>query len=365
MKKRNLQRKRNPVCRTLRGALLLTLAVFFLPAAVFGGEARAEEPAEPEQTAVAEAEETAVTEEKELPEEEASSSSESEPAAKTASVTLKVKVGDQVKTMELEEYLWGVVAAEMPAAFEQEALKAQAIAARTYTLYRMQNPSSNHTKADICTDSTCCQAWISYDDRMEAWSGSKGKEYAKKITTAIEETRGQVIYYQDKPIMAAFHAASAGMTKGAEEVWGKDVAYLQAVKSPETEEQVPNYYSVVTVTAEKFKQTFLNRYPKAELGKTSKKWFGKVSYDDGGLPVSIRIGGQDVPTSALRSLFALRSASLTVECDGKNVTFYVTGYGHGVGMSQYGANAMAKEGKKAKAILEHYYTGVEIRSMDR
>ncbi len=365
MKKRNLHRKRNPVYCTLRRALILTLVVFFLPAAVFGRTARAEEPSEPEPAAVAEAEETAVTEEKEPAEEAASDRSDAAPASDSKSVTLKVKMGDQVKTMELEEYLWGVVAAEMPAAFEQEALKAQAIAARTYTLYRMENPSPNHTKADICTDSTCCQAWISYDDRMEAWSGSKGKEYAQKITTAIEETRGQVICYQDAPIMAAFHAASAGMTKGAEEVWGKDVAYLQAVKSPETGDQVPNYYSVVTVTTAEFKQKLVSRYPEAELGKTPEKWFGKVSYDAGGLPVSIQIGGQNVPTSVLRSLFALRSASLTVECDGETVTFYVTGYGHGVGMSQYGANAMAKEGKSARAILEHYYTGVEIRSMDR
>lgn len=364
MKKRNLQRKRNPVYDSLRRGLVLTLAVFILPAAVFGGAARAEEPVEPDQSVTAEAEEPVETGEAEEPE-ESSDGSDAAPTAKAKSVTLKVKVGEKVKTMDLEQYLWGVVAAEMPAAFEQEALKAQAIAARTYTLYRMQNPSPNHTKADICTDSTCCQAWISYDDRMEAWSGSKGKGYAKKITTAIEETRGQVIYYRDKPIMAAFHAASAGMTKGAEEVWGRDVAYLQAVKSPETEEQVPNYYSVVTVSVEQFKKTLLSRYPKVKLDKKPKKWFGKVSYDDGGLPVSIQIGGQEVPTSVLRSLFDLRSASLTVECDGENVTFYVTGYGHGVGMSQYGANALAKEGKKAKDILEHYYTGVEIRSMDR
>ena len=229
----------------------------------------------------------------------------------------------------------------------------------------MENPSPNHTKADICTDSTCCQAWISYDDRMETWSGSKGKAYAGKITTAIEETRGQAIYYRDKPIMAAFHAASAGVTKAAGEVWGKDVAYLQSVKSPETGEEVPNYYSVVTVTAKQFKTTLQKRYGKVELGKKPQKWFGKVRYDDSGLPASICIGGVDIPTSALRSLFGLRSSSVTAECDGKNVTFYVTGYGHGVGMSQYGANALAKKGKTAGEILRHYYTGVEIRSIYR
>ncbi len=322
---------------------------------------------EPEQ--VVSAEETELTAEETRPEEEALSGDTSQEeqtqtkTVKTQSVTLKVKVGSKVKKMDLEEYLWGVVAAEMPASFEEEALKAQAIAARTYTLYRMETPSPNHKNADICTDPGCCQAWITYDDRLKAWSDSTEKVFAKKITAAIEETRGQVIYYEDKPIMAAFHATSAGVTKSAEEVWGKDVAYLQAVKSPETEEQVPNYYSVVKVTTSKFKEVFEKKYPKAELGSKPKKWFGKVRYDEGGLPASIVVGGLKVPTSTLRTLFGLRSSSLTIECDGKNVTFYVTGYGHGVGMSQYGADALAKKGKNAKAILQHYYTGVEIRSM--
>ena len=159
MEKRNLQRKQNPVWRTLRGGLVLTLAVFFLPAVVFGGAARAESAAQPEQTVEAEAEETAVTGAKDQSEAADSTGREEEKEGSDPSLTLKVKVGGTVKTMELEEYLWGVVAAEMPAAFEPEALKAQAIAARTYTLYRMENPSPNHTKADICTDSTCCQAW--------------------------------------------------------------------------------------------------------------------------------------------------------------------------------------------------------------
>lgn len=251
----------------------------------------------------------------------------------------------------------------MPASFEEEALQAQAIAARTYTLYRMENPSPNHPNADICTDPACCQAWISYQDRLTDWSNSTKKEYAKKITDAIEKTKGQVIYYQDKPIMAAFHAASAGITKSAEEVWGKNVAYLQAVKSPETGKQVPNYYSVATVTVAAFKSAVQQAYPKADLSGKPGKWFGKVGYDKGGLPETLQVGGVTVPTASLRSLFKLRSSSLTVECDGKKVTFYVTGYGHGVGMSQYGANALAKKGKSAKEILEHYYTGVEIRSM--
>lgn len=365
MEKHSLQRKRNPVWHTLRTALLLTLVVFFLPLAVFGATDRKETTEEPEQAVTEEAELAATEPEATQDQAELTGTADTSASTKeeTHSVTLTVKMGNKTKKMDLEKYLWGVVAAEMPASFEEEALKAQAIAARTYTLYRMKYPSPNHSAADICTDSTCCQAWISYQDRLEAWSDNVEKEYAKKITAAIEETRGQVIYYQDEPIMAAFHASSAGVTKSAAEVWGKDIAYLQAVKSPEDKKLVPNYYSVVTVTTSAFKKTLLNAYPKADLSGKPQKWFGKTEYDRGGLPVSVAVGGVTVPTSALRSLFALRSSSLTVACDGKKVTFYVTGYGHGVGMSQYGADALAKEGKRAKAILQHYYSGVKIHSM--
>lgn len=168
------------------------------------------------------------------------------------------------------------------------------------------------------------------------------------------------MFYQDKPIMAAFHAASAGVTKSAKTVWGKDVPYLQSVSSPETKQQVPKYYSVVTVSKAKFCEALRITYPNLTLPQDPSNWFGKVIYDGSGLPHAIRIGSQTVPTATLRTLFGLRSPSVTAGMDGKQVRFYVTGYGHGVGMSQYGANAMAKQGKSAQQILRHYYTGVKI-----
>ena len=150
------------------------------------------------------------------------------------------------------------------------------------------------------------------------------------------------------------------MTKSAKTVWGKDVPYLQSVSSPETKQQVPKYYSVVTVSKEQFCQGLRTVYPRLTLSQDPSAWFGKVTYDSAGLPHAIRIGSQTVTTATLRTLFGLRSASMTAEWDGKQVRFYVTGYGHGVGMSQYGANAMAKQGKTAQQILRHYYTGVKI-----
>ncbi|MCD8353663.1 MAG: stage II sporulation protein D [Clostridiales bacterium] len=280
------------------------------------------------------------------------------------SVTLTVLLDGETETMTLADYLWGVVAAEMPAAFQQEALCAQAIAARTYTLYRLENPSANHPEADICGDSGCCQAWMSVEDRMAQWDSDKADSYVAKITQAVTGTDGLALYYEGEPILAAFHAISAGSTKSALEVWGQDIPYLQAVESPEGEDAAPNYYSAVSVDKADFAAAFLEAYPEADLSaEDCADWFGEETYDETGLPVSIEIGGVTVDTSQVRTLFDLRSATFTVECDGDTITFYVTGYGHGVGMSQYGANALAKEGKTAEEILAWYYTGAEVRSI--
>ncbi len=279
-------------------------------------------------------------------------------------VTLTVLLDGETETMTLEDYLWGVVAAEMPAAFQQEALNAQAIAARTYTLYRLANPSASHPEADICGDSTCCQAWMSVEERTAQWDSEKADGYAEKITQAVSSTDGLALYYEGEPILAAFHAISAGSTKSALEVWGQDIPYLQAVESPEGEDVAPNYYSAVTVDKADFATTFSEAYPEADLtAEDCGDWFGEETYDEAGLPISIEIGGVQVDTSQVRTLFDLRSATFTVECEGDTITFYVTGYGHGVGMSQYGANALAKEGKTAEEILAWYYTGAEVKSM--
>lgn len=328
MKRQNL----NPVLRLLRSAFLLTLAVFFLPGLLLRRPAQAAVP--PAATQTAAQEETAPApfdpaSEANQPADTAPSPSESKtgfaandpktkdrqtsspvPAsASDSSKTLRVLINGKVQSMELEEYLWGVIAAEMPASFEPEALKAQAIAARTYTLYQAASPSSNHLKAHICNDPGCCQAWISRKDRLSAWEKGKQKEYAQKITTALAETRGQVLYYQDKPIMAVFHASSAGRTKSAQTVWGKALPYLQSVSSPETQKQVPNYYSVVSVSRNAFCKAIAQACPKLTLPEDPAKWFGAVSYDSGGLPCAIEIGGQSVPTTILRTLFHLRSAT--------------------------------------------------------
>lgn len=292
--------------------------------------------------------------------ETASGAAETETGTKDASVTLTALLDGEERTLTLEEYLWGVVAAEMPASFEPEALKAQAIAARTYTLYRLAHPKGTHS-TDLCGDYTCCQAWISQENRMESW-GDDAETYAEKITAAIRDTDGEIAVSGGEPILAVFHASSGGKTRSAEEVWGGSYSYLTAVESPEGEE-VPNYYSTVTVSAEEFREKLTAAYPEADLSGDVSAWLGAMTWDEGGLPLTLEVGGVEIPTKELRTLFGLRSATLTAEVQDGNVVFSVTGYGHGVGMSQYGANVLAKEGKTAEEIIQWYYTGAEIGSL--
>lgn len=273
--------------------------------------------------------------------------------------TLTVLVEDAVQTLDLNDYLWGVVAAEMPAAFEQEALKAQAVAARTYALNKAGR-AARHPQADLCTDYTCCQAWISREAARANW-GENAAVYTNKITTAVAETNNEVIYYEGKLIDAVFHSSSAAATQDAVEVWGGSVPYLQSVASPEGEE-VPNYYSEAVFTPEEFRDCFLAARPEAVLEGSPTGWVGEVSCTEGGSVRTITIGGVTVTGPQAREIFGLRSATFTVEATEEAVTFSVIGYGHGVGMSQYGANAMAQAGQTYREILEHYYTGVTVAS---
>ena len=271
--------------------------------------------------------------------------------------TLRVKGSDgQVTEMDLNQYLWGVVAAEMPASFSQEALKAQAVAARTYALNK--GPSSNHPDADLCTDYACCQAWIARDKAQGNW-GDKAAEYTNKITTAVAETGNQVILYQGQLIDAVFHSSSSAATQDAVEVWGNSVPYLQSVDSPEGE-GVPNYESQVTLTTQEFKDAFLKAQPTASLEGDPASWVGTIERTQSGSVHAITIGGVTVSGAQARQIFSLRSASFDVSLSGDTFTFSVTGFGHGVGMSQYGADAMAEEGKGYVEILQHYYTGVTV-----
>ena len=287
-------------------------------------------------------------------------------------VSVKVQVGEgEVLTLSMDKYLWRVVAAEMPASFEPEALKAQTVAARTYTLSKLTRTSEKHPDADVCTDITCCQAYVTPEEAAVNW-GDNARAYTDKIAAAVADTDGLAALWQGQPIQALFFSSAAGKTvdavealpgvvniRAAVEVWGNSVPYLTSVDSPEGEE-VPNYHTTVTVPVEEFRAKLLEQYPDADLSGEPSGWFANLTNRSGGGVESVDVGGVPVTGAALRTLFGLRSASFTVTADAANVTFSVTGYGHGVGMSQYGANALAREGKSFEEILKWYYTGIDV-----
>ena len=281
-------------------------------------------------------------------------------AGSDAAHTVRLWHDGAVETLTAAEYLRSVVRGEMPATFEEEALKAQAAAERTYLYYRIAaGPKATHPDADVCTDSACCTAWLSAEDARAKW-GDKFDQYEAKIDQAVADTDGQVVLYDGAPIMAVFHSSSAGATAASGDVWAASLPYLVSVKSPEDADSVPNYYSVNTFTAEEFRSIFCKAHPEAKLSGDTGGWVKDVLLTDTGRVAFATVGGVSVTGKELRSLYGLRSTAFTVEASGDSVTFRVTGYGHGVGMSQYGANALAKEGKTWQEILQWYYTGVTI-----
>ena len=292
---------------------------------------------------------------------------EPEPAApETAAVhhdrdvTLTIQDGDTTEQMTLERYLSGVVRGEMPASFEMEALRAQAAAERSYVYYQLAAGRKDaHPDADFCTDHTCCSAYLSETAAREKWGGDFAP-WNTRVEQAVSDTDGQVVLYNGRPILAVFHSSSAGRTAAAGDVWSGDLPYLVSVDSPEGEETVPNYYSTVTFTAAEAKEKLLAAHPELKLSGTPDRWFGAAAENGSGRVETVSVGGTDIEGTELRRIFGLRSACFTVAADSESVTFRVTGYGHGVGMSQYGANQLAREGKTWQEILEWYYTGATV-----
>ncbi len=284
------------------------------------------------------------------------------PGERDTAQTLRVLGRDgQVTETTMADYLWSVVAAEMPASFEPEALRAQAVCARTYSLWKLRAGSHEADGADICADSSCCQAYISKEDAAQRWGESAAEAYTAKIASAVADTDGQVLTYDGMPIQAVFFSSASGATEDAQAVWGKALPYLVSVDSPEGDE-VPNYHSTVTLTADQVKKTVSEAGLGCDLSGEPSAWFQNLTRTASGRVAELELGGVALSGGAARSLFALRSACFDVEEQDGVFTFSVTGYGHGVGLSQYGANAMAKEGSGWRDILAHYYTGALLQT---
>ena len=265
----------------------------------------------------------------------------------------------EISEVSLEELVCRVTAAEMPALFPEEALKAQAVAVRTYIYYRLEHPVKEHPDAAVCDDPNHCCAVADRNALVVSW-GESGDEWYSRIEAAAKETQGKVIEYGGETILAVFHAMSAKATASAEEVWGGAVPYLVSVPSPGGESEYSVWKSEVYIGKDDFAESFLAEYPEAELGEG--EWFSDMELEPSGYVRSVRVGGVEVGGGELRCFCGLKSACFSVEEGTDLLRFTVFGYGHGVGMSQYGARAMAENGRTWEEILLHYYPGTDIKN---
>ena len=258
----------------------------------------------------------------------------------------------------LEEYLVGVVAAEMPAEYHIEALKAQAVAARSYILKKAETVNSDHKDAIVCDNPAHCKGYIDENGARGKWSDKKEDEYLKKIKTAVAKTKGEYMIYEGETVEAFFFARSGGRTENSEDVWGEKRGYLKSVNSEDDLLHPEAYEEKILSNAEVREKLF-------EINNKIKKGgmpldIVVVSRTEGGAVNELSVEGIILKGTEVRRLFGLKSANFAVEATNKEVLFKTAGYGHGVGMSQYGANAMAKNGKKYTEILSHYYSNVQI-----
>ncbi len=259
-----------------------------------------------------------------------------------------------VEDMELEDYVLGVVLREMPAEFEAEALKAQAVVARTYTLRRIAQ-GKKHEQADICTSPACCQGFYEIDQFLDA---GEDEQMLLKVSNAVLGTAGQVLLYENELIEATYFSCSGGVTEDAIAVWGTDIPYLKSVNSP-GEEGATHYTDKVTFTTKEFNDKLgggFSGFP--EL------WIESISYTQGAGVDQIQICGQTYTGVQLRNLLSLRSTAFSIHIVADTVTITTKGFGHRVGMSQYGAEAMAVQGACYEDILAHYYQGTVLTTFD-
>ena len=269
--------------------------------------------------------------------------------------TVYVRMNDkQVAPMDLEAYITSVVLREMPAEFETEALKAQAVVARTYT-YRRMLRGRKHKDADVCTQSSCCQGYWEIADYLRAGGTEKKLE---KVRKAVADTKGIILLYDGDPIEATYFSCSGGYTEDAVVVWGSDVPYLKATESP-GEEHATHYTDTIQLSV-----TALADKLGLKLNDKTDFRLGKIRYTAGGGVDTIDICGKSFTGTQIRNKLSLKSTSFVITCTGTTVTITTKGFGHRVGMSQYGADAMALSGKNYRQILLHYYAGVEISAID-
>lgn len=270
--------------------------------------------------------------------------------------TIRLLTDNGVLELSMQDYLTQVLLSEMPPDFSFEARKAQAVAARTFTRKKMLHPK--HEGADVCADSSCCQAWTSRK-ALEAKYGADFETVWDGARQAVLDTAGEVLTFDGQLIDAVYFSCSGGSTEAAVSVWGSDVPYLQSVKSP-GEEAAPRFFSTVSVSPEEFSRVLREKAPQIDLSGKPDTWLGEETRSEGGGVASLYIGGVPFSGVTLRSLFGLNSANFDLSFTGSDFRFDVRGFGHRVGFSQYGAENMARLGFSYRTILEYYYQGARV-----
>lgn len=279
-----------------------------------------------------------------------------EEKAETQNVKVMSASSGQVTELPLREYLISSVAAEIGGSAEEEAVKAQAVACHTLLIYKKSHKDSSLIGADISDTS---QKLLSTDEQKEKW-GENYAVFREKIEKCVKEVENKILCFDGEPIMATFFSISNGKTENAENVWGKALPYLVSVDSPD-DKLSPNFTSTVSLSADEFKKILTEKGAKPE-GK-AKEWIGKCELNSTGTVKSITLCGKSFSGTEVRNMFSLKSATFTVKYEDEKFIFSVSGYGHGVGMSQYGANEMAKKGNTYDEILLHYYKNAVISTI--
>lgn len=334
--------------------LLLTAVIYILP--VFCGLLEQEEPLSiPQESVAADAEIT------ESPPAEGEQTVTGESIVANGEIT--VLVDGEARTMKLEDYVVSVVAGEISPDFPTEAIRAQAVAARTYALYKQKTGRpAQHEEADVCDDPAHCAAFVDLKTEAAARWGEQANTAEDAIRQAVEDTAGQVLTYEGEPIVAVFSSAAGEKTERAVDVWGSDIPYLQSVDSPGGE-ACPKYYDAVVLTADEIRERAEKTLPSADLSGDPSGWFKASERSEAGGIVRMKFGGVEVKGTVMRTLLGLNSTNFTVKIDGNTLTFTTTGYGHGVGLSQWGAKYSAEQGQTYDEILAHYYPGTTLTTI--
>ena len=279
------------------------------------------------------------------------------PSADAETFLVEDQSAGKVVQLSRREYVLGAVAAEMPVSWPDEALKAQAVAAHTYALY-CRDHAALQNGAWLTVDPARRQGCLTEPVLRSYWGTAYEQNYAR-LAALVDEVLDEILYYENVPACASYFAISNGQTEASENVWGSALPYLISVDSS-TDRSADNYEYTVTFSAEQLQQALAGLGISADLA-ASEGWFGPAALTSAGYTKTVTVCGQTVSGTTLRRALGLRSTCFTVQYQSGNFSFTTRGYGHGVGLSQWGTKAMAEQGKSYADILAHYYPGTQLQ----